>query len=186
MPLTLSLHRLAPLLACGFAIFPAACSIERHTDRCAAESTSLEKLIACKRQENPALASCTKPERGPAATPVAGRRVLNFGEKTKHGGTSKGIVFEAARGAGVRAPIEGTVTFADAWRSYGQVLIIDGCSTVAVMAGSLSPNVIPGQNIKSGAPIAQLSNVPDDAPVLYLEMRENGSLIDPSQFIPTD
>jgi septal ring factor EnvC (AmiA/AmiB activator) len=116
--------------------------------------------------------------------PVAGRRVLKFGDVTNYGGTSKGIVFETAAGTGVQAPLAGTVTFADKYRSYGDLVIVDSCTKVTLMAGAFTPDVMAGQNIAAGGSIAKMQPAAAGAPVLYLEIRENGTAIDPASFIP--
>lgn len=178
--------RLCLLTAACLPLVLAACSVEHATNRCAADSTTLDGLIRCVREMHASARKCDVVERGPAAVPVAGRRVLKFGETTKHGGTSRGIVFEGARGAEVRAPVSGLVTYADAWRSYGDLLIIDSCTTVALMAGALTPEVIAGENTTAGHAIAKLRQTSSDAPVLYLEVRENETAVDPASVIPSD
>jgi septal ring factor EnvC (AmiA/AmiB activator) len=180
-------YRLAALGAASIPLVLAACSVEQTTNRCTAESTTLDGLIKCVREMHAGTRKCETAERGPGAIPVAGRRLLKFGEVTKHGGTSRGIVFEGARGAEVRAPVSGLVTFADPWRSYGDLLIIDSCTTVALMAGALSPEVIAGQSITAGGAVARLRQTSSsDTPVLYLEVRENETAIDPATVIPQD
>lgn len=164
----------------------AGCSVEHTTNRCASDSMTLDGLVKCVRDMHAGTRSCAAAERGPTAVPVAGRRLLRYGETTKHGGTSRGIVFEGARGAEVRAPVGGRVTYADPWRSYGDLLIIDSCTTVALMAGAFSPEVIAGQNIAAGDAVATLRQTSSEAPVLYLEVREDDATVDPAGIIPAD
>lgn len=161
-----------------------ACSVEQATDRCTAESMTLDGLIKCVRETHASTRSCEAVERGPTALPLTGRRVLTYGAATKHGGTSRGIVFEGARGMEVRAPINGLVTFSDPWRSYGDLLIIDSCTTVALMAGPLSSDVTAGQAVTAGGIVARLRQTPSDTPIVYLEVREGGTTIDPATIIP--
>jgi septal ring factor EnvC (AmiA/AmiB activator) len=180
------LWRLPLLGAAGLPLALAGCSVEHTTNRCAADSMTLDGLIRCVREMHASTRKCDAAGRGPAAIPIAGRRVLKFGDATKHGGTSRGIVFEGARGAEVRAPVSGLVTYADAWRSYGDLLIIDSCTTIALMAGALAPEVIAGQTIAAGGAVAKLRATASEAPVLYLEVRENETAIDPASVIPAD
>ncbi len=166
----------------------AACSVEQTSNRCASDSTTLDGLIKCVRDMHAAPRTCEETAgRGPTAVPVVGRRLVRYGETTKHGGTSRGIVFESTGGAEVRAPLGGRVTYADPWRSYGDLLIIESCTTVALMAGTLTPEVIAGQSIAAGETAAILrQSSSGDAPVLYLEMRENDATVDPAGLIPAD
>lgn len=162
----------------------AGCSVEQVSDRCAKESSSLNALVQCARDLHAKAQRCDSA--GKAALPISGRRVLNFGDVTNNGSTSKGIVFEVATGAGVHAPFPGTVTFADKYRSYGDVMVIDACSKVALIAGTFTPDVMAGQSISAGASIAKMLPASTGAPVLYLEVRENGTAIDPASFIPAN
>jgi len=173
-----------PLLAAVLPLAFGACSVEQTTDRCTAESMTLDGLIKCVRETHASTRSCEAAVRGSTAIPLAGQRVLTYGAATKHGGTSRGIVFEGSHGAEVRAPISGLVTFSDPWRSYGDLLIIDSCTTVALMAGPLSSNVTAGQAITAGGTIAHLRQTSSDAPILYLEVREGGTTVDPATIIP--
>lgn len=177
-------HRRLLAITTFAALVPAACSVEQTSNRCAKESTSLDGLVACVRDMHAAARRCEPDREIAAALPVAGRRVLKFGEATKYGGTSRGIVFEGADLAEVHAPIGGTVTFADTWRSYGELMIIDACAKVALIAGTFSADVIAGQVTSAGEPVARMRKTSSDAPVLYLEMRENGAAIDPARLIP--
>jgi septal ring factor EnvC (AmiA/AmiB activator) len=161
-----------------------ACSVEQARNKCADESTSPDGLIECARKMHASAGHCESGRRGAATTPVAGRLVIKFGELTKHGGTSQGMVFEGAAGGGVRAPIGGLVTFADPWRSYGDLVIIDDCKTVALMAGTLSPEVMAGQSATAGDVVATMRQTSSDAPVLYLELREDGTVVDPAGVLP--
>jgi septal ring factor EnvC (AmiA/AmiB activator) len=178
------LRRLPQIGAACLSLACAACSVEQTTNRCTADSMSLEDLIQCVRKTYAETRQCDAGRHDATAVPVAGRRVIKFGEVTKHGGTSRGIVFETGQGAEVRAPMSGLVTFADPWRSYGDLLIIDSCATVALLAGSFSPEVIAGQNAAAGSTVAKMRQTATGTPVLYLELRENGATIDPAAMIP--
>lgn len=176
---------LAPVLALAAAL-SSGCSVQQTTDRCASESSSLGDLIACVRKKHAATQRCDTLPKGHAAAPVAGRRILKFADTTNHGGTSKGIVFGTTDRAEVHTPISGTVTFADPFRSYGDLLIVDSCAKVALLAGTFSPNVIAGQPIASGDAIALMRKTSTEEPVLYLELREDGKAVDPAGLLPAE
>jgi septal ring factor EnvC (AmiA/AmiB activator) len=57
--------------------------------------------------------------------PVQGKRIIGFGDKA-HTNRSSGIVIETRTGAQVVSPMDGWVVFAGVFRSYGQILIING------------------------------------------------------------
>jgi septal ring factor EnvC (AmiA/AmiB activator) len=176
------LNRFSILAALSLAC--AGCSVEQASNRCAKETTTLDGLIQCARDLHAKTQQCGQSQAGKGALPVAGRRVLKFGDVTNYGGTSKGIVFETAAGAGVQALLAGTVTFADKYRSYGDLVIVDSCSKVTLMAGAFTPDVMAGQSIGAGQSVARMQPASTGAPVLYLEVRENGTAIDPASFIP--
>jgi septal ring factor EnvC (AmiA/AmiB activator) len=184
MKLLARLTRFSGLAALPLAF--AGCSVEQVSDRCAKETSSLNALVQCARDLHAKAQRCDSGQAGKAALPITGRRVLNFGDVTNNGSTSKGIVFEVATGAAVHAPLPGTVTFADKYRSYGDLMVIDACSKVALIAGTFTPDVMAGQSISAGDSIARMQPASTGAPVLYLEVRENGTAIDPASFIPAN
>jgi len=125
--------------------------------------------------------------------PAQGRRVLGFGDKTQHGGTSKGVVIETRFGARVTSPSDGWVVYAGEFRSYGQLLIINaGGGYYVLVAGMSQMDVGPGQFVLAGEPIGTMNGAPrtaqlaadktgsdqtapqSSAPVLYVEFRKDG------------
>jgi septal ring factor EnvC (AmiA/AmiB activator) len=135
--------------------------------------------------------------KGKLSLPARGRRALAFGEKTKYGGTSKGIVIETRFGARVTSPCDGWVVYAGEFRSYGQLLIINAGGGYHVLVAGLSQmDVGPGQFVLASEPIGTMSGAPrtaqlasdrpgmaqtapqTSAPVLYVEFRKDGQPID--------
>lgn len=120
--------------------------------------------------------------------PAQGRQVLRFGEKTQYGGQSKGIVLETRQGAQVTSPCDGWIVYAGEFRSYGQLLIINGGGGYHVLLAGLSQiDVQPGQFVLAGEPVGTMSGwsqqaqpaAMNNAPVLYIEFRKEGRPIDP-------
>jgi septal ring factor EnvC (AmiA/AmiB activator) len=120
--------------------------------------------------------------------PAQGRQVLGFGEKTQYGGQSKGIVLETRQGAQVTSPCDGWVVYAGEFRSYGQLLIINGGGGYHVLLAGLSQiDVQPGQFVLAAEPVGTMSGwsqnaqpaAENSAPVLYVEFRKDGRPIDP-------
>lgn len=120
--------------------------------------------------------------------PAQGRQVLGFGEKTQYGGQSKGIVLETRQGAQVTSPCDGWIVYAGEFRSYGQLLIINGGGGYHVLLAGLSQiDVQPGQFVLAAEPVGTMSGwsqqaqpaAMNNAPVLYVEFRKEGRPIDP-------
>jgi septal ring factor EnvC (AmiA/AmiB activator) len=151
------------------------------------ESGTLSEFIACLKDR-----AQPRPQRGEqrvcsvrprVAVPVAGRRVLSFGDATGHNRRSNGIVIEGAAGAAVAAPLSGKVLFSGGWRDYGQLLIVDaGCNAEVLLAGLFSAKVVTGEPVEQGAIIGTMSEyASSDLPVLYVELREDGIAVDPDR-----
>jgi murein hydrolase activator len=123
--------------------------------------------------------------RGQLPLPAQGKRVISFGEKMPSGGASKGLVMETRHGAQITAPCDGWVLYASEFRSYGQLLIINGGNGYHVVLAGLSQiDVQLGQFVLAGEPIGTMSAAPkgkaqDNAPVLYVEFRKEGRPVDP-------
>jgi murein hydrolase activator len=125
--------------------------------------------------------------KGRLPLPAQGRRVLSFGEKTQTS-RSQGIVIETRHGAQITAPNDGWVMYAGEFRSYGQILIINGGGGYNVLLAGLSQvDVQVGQFVLAGEPIGTMTQqakgskpkTGDNAPVLYVEFRKDQRPIDP-------
>ena len=146
-----------------------------------ADSKVLGQLITCRQIADPQRAArCATPQSGRMVVPVEGRRILKFGQPTVYGGKSRGLVFQAANGTSVRAPVSGVVIFAGEFRSYGDVLIIDGCEMVAVVAGLLSVDVAEGQAVSAGDALAKVRQPETGEPLIYFEVQDSGVTVDPA------
>jgi len=118
--------------------------------------------------------------------PAQGKRVLSFGERTQYGGTSKGMVLATRHGAQVTAPSDGWVVYAGAFRTYGQLLIINaGAGYHILLAGLSQIDVQIGQFVLAAEPVgtmtqaANAAGTKDSTPVLYVEFRKDGQPVDP-------
>ena len=156
-------------------------------DRPACDDTgTLSGFIACLKDQTrfPAGSSAQVCDAAPrVAMPVAGRRVLGFGDRTEHNMQSKGIVIETAAGAVVSAPVSGGVLFCGGWRGYGQLVIVDaGCNVDVLISGVMTVSVASGAHVERSAVIGKMSEFTSpDLPVLYLEVRENGAPVNPER-----
>ncbi|HYG26153.1 MAG TPA: peptidoglycan DD-metalloendopeptidase family protein [Caulobacteraceae bacterium] len=118
------------------------------------------------------------------AAPVSGPIVRGFGAETPAGGRAPGVTFASQGREAVRAPAEGTVEFAAPVTGWGVVLILrSGGSHHIVLGGLAEATVAPGQSVASGAPIGRMADGGRSGGELYLEVREGGSPVDPTQWL---
>ncbi len=118
--------------------------------------------------------------RGSAKLPVVGKVIRGYGQTDSAGNRARGMTVSAASRAVVNAPRAGQVAFAGAFRSYGQVVIIeiaDGQHILLTGLGSIS--VSEGESVKAGEPVGRM---PDEASPLYLETRKDGEPVDPATY----
>lgn len=124
--------------------------------------------------------------RGLLPLPVDGRRVQVFGK------SSQGETIETEPGAVVLSPVEGIVRYAGAFRSYGQLLIIDsGHNYHFILAGLGRIDVAQGQMLLQGEPVGVMGapqlvastgafDIGKSAAMLYIELRKNGKPVNPA------
>lgn len=150
--------------------------------------------------------------RGVIRLPVEGVLTRQFGVDDGIGGTTRGIRLETRAGSTLTAPFDGKVAFAGPFRQYGQLIILEvGEGYHLLMAGMSRIDTILGQNVLAGEPIGAMGGLengtdsstsaiealfggengqdqPDNRkPVLYIELRRNGSPVDPRPwFADTD
>jgi septal ring factor EnvC (AmiA/AmiB activator) len=140
--------------------------------------------------------------RGLIRPPAAGRIVQRFGAPDGLGGTSQGLTIETRPDAHIIAPFDGRISYAGPFRRYGQLLIISvGEGYHVLLAGMTRIDGAVGQNILAGEPIGTMGSspagddpaagkneagrdgIPDRGPALYIEIRKDGSPIDPRPWL---
>jgi septal ring factor EnvC (AmiA/AmiB activator) len=134
--------------------------------------------------------------RGRLRLPVNGPRIREFGGSDGAGGTQKGLSIAAPPGAQITAPCDGWVVYAGAFRSYGQLLILNaGGGYHVLLAGMDRISVDLGQFVLTGEPVAVMGDGSQASaavttgpkqPVLYVEFRKDGTPIDPSPWWATN
>jgi murein hydrolase activator len=135
--------------------------------------------------------------RGRMHLPVNGVRIRDFGGADGSGGTQKGLSIATRSGAQITAPCDGWVVYAGAFRSYGQLLILNaGGGYHVLLAGMERISVDLGQFVLTGEPVAvmggasqasaSVTTVVPKQPVLYVEFRKDGTPIDPSPWWATN
>jgi murein hydrolase activator len=127
--------------------------------------------------------------------PVNGSRIREFGGSDGSGGTQKGLSIAARPGAQITAPCDGWVVYAGAFRSYGQLLILNAGGGYHVLLARMDRiSVDLGQFVLTGEPVAVMGDGTQAAtvttgpkqPVLYVEFRKDGTPIDPSPWWATN
>jgi septal ring factor EnvC (AmiA/AmiB activator) len=128
--------------------------------------------------------------KGRVRLPVAGTILKTFGASDGLGGTERGVSLSTLPGAVVSAPADGSVLFSGPYRTYGQLLIINaGGGYYVLLAGMDRINVLPGEFVLTGEPVGAMGDgttrmataaaVGAAEPVLYIELRKDGTAIDP-------
>jgi murein hydrolase activator len=164
--------------------------------RKAAEAAAAAEIEARARAARGADPGRLKPEiafgdaKGQVPLPAAGAILKSFGSPDGLGGTERGVSLATPAGATVSAPVDGAVLFAGPYRSYGQLLIMDaGGGYYVLLAGMDRINVESGEFVLAGEPIGVMGDgsvrrataaaVGAARPVLYIELRKDGTAIDP-------
>lgn len=126
--------------------------------------------------------------KGTLRLPAQGRQMHRFGDKDASGTARKGLSLQTRDEARITAPADGWVVYAGAFRSYGQLLIINaGGGYHILLAGMSRIDVSLGQFVLAGEPIAVMGNSAESGssgddnsrPVLYVEFRKDGRPVDP-------
>ncbi len=128
-------------------------------------------------------------QKGRMKIPVKGNIIETFG-KHKHPEYnsytfSKGIVIAAPVGAEIRSIYDGKVIFANYFKGYGNMLIIDhggGYFSLYAYTSHITRKV--GAEVSKGDVVAAVGDI-DSAkgPALYFEIRQHGKPIDPSGWV---
>jgi len=128
--------------------------------------------------------------------PVEGIALGRYGTDDGVGGTVQGLTLETRPEAHVTAPFDGRIAFAGPFRRYGQLLILEvGEGYHLLLAGMTRIDGIVGQNVLAGEPVGAMglarseesSNAGSDKPALYIELRRNGTPVDPRPwFVASD
>lgn len=114
--------------------------------------------------------------------PVRGRIVKNFGDTTVSGAHIKGMSITTRSGSSVIAPFDGTVLFSGPFKNYGQLLIMDnGDNYLTLLAGMDRIYATSGQEILAGEPVGAMGS---GTPSLYIEIRKDGTAVNPKPWFP--
>jgi septal ring factor EnvC (AmiA/AmiB activator) len=125
--------------------------------------------------------------RGQLQPPVIGVVVKGWGEQTDSG-PATGVSYHAPPGAHVISPCSGRVVFAEDFRSYGLLLIVDcGGGYHVVLSGFERLDVKLGQSLVTGEPVGVMPNWEPGStarrPALYVELRHDGQPVNPAPWL---
>ncbi len=129
--------------------------------------------------------------KGQLPLPVAGDMIRDFGQQNEFGDLTEGQTIATRAGSRVTSPTDGWVVYAGAFRSYGQLLILNtGDGYHVLLAGMDRIDAELGQFVLTGEPVGVMGNTKwasastlglgSSQPVLYVEFRKDGSAIDPT------
>jgi len=115
--------------------------------------------------------------------PVHGRVSVAFGQRGE-AGPARGISFAAASGARVVSPCAGRAVFAGPFRRFGQIVILEcGPGLHLVLAGFEQLDTEAGAALLAGEALGRLGAGPDGRAALYVELRRNGQVVDPTPWL---
>jgi septal ring factor EnvC (AmiA/AmiB activator) len=96
-----------------------------------------------------------------------------------------GIDIDAASGADIFSVFDGRVVFASWMRGYGLTVIVDhGTALLSIYAHASALLVEPGEQVVQGQRLGKVGETGSlRGPFLYFELRENGSPVDPADWL---
>ena len=110
--------------------------------------------------------------------PVRGEIISNFGEGKDVKKSKNGVVFKVTKNSFVTSPINGMVVYANQFRSYGNLVIIENDQGFyCILSGMKNILISSGIEVLKGEPIAKLNTGKNNQ--LYFELRLNGKIINP-------
>ena len=153
-----------------------------------------QKELAQKRAKRMTFATSTTINSAPSgnlnglalSTPVSGSISSRFGSRSSVRSSSHtGIDIASSAGTGIRAIAPGTVSFAAYKGTYGNLVIVDhGNGVQSYYAHCSALYVSPGQSVGPNTTIATVGSKGNSTgPHLHLEIRINGSPVNPQNYL---
>jgi septal ring factor EnvC (AmiA/AmiB activator) len=116
--------------------------------------------------------------------PVQGSVLRRFGDPIAGGGRSNGLTLSAAKGARAVSPAAGLVQYVGPVKGWGVIVILRLAGGYhLVLAGLERTSVGPGQSVAEGQAVGWAADGRQSTSELYLEVREQGSPVDPARFL---
>ncbi|WP_308185805.1 peptidoglycan DD-metalloendopeptidase family protein [Neisseria polysaccharea] len=115
--------------------------------------------------------------------PVDGVPTGLFGQNRSGGDVWKGVFYSTAP-ATVESIAAGTVSYADELDGYGKVVVVDhGENYISIYSGLSEISVGKGYTVAAGSKIGTSGSLPDGEEGLYLQIRYQGQVLNPSSWI---
>lgn len=115
--------------------------------------------------------------------PVAGVPTGLFGKNRNGGDVWKGVFYSTAP-APVESIAAGTVSYADELDGYGKVVVVDhGENYISIYSGLSEISVGKGYAVAAGSKIGTSGSLSDGEEGLYLQIRYEGQVLNPSSWI---
>ena len=125
--------------------------------------------------------------RGALDWPVPGRIAGPFGRpsgRPDDAAVSNGVEIAAIEGSPVHAIHSGTISFADPFTGFGNLVIVDhGANTYSLYGYLEEMSVTRGDAVDSGTELGRVGSAPAGPAALYLEIRIDGRSVDPVQWL---
>lgn len=163
-----------------------AAQAERQKRTTAARTAQDRQAMAAHPTQAGSLPANAGPQ-GQLQPPVVGIVVKGWGEATD-AGPATGVLYHAPPGAHVISPCGGRIVFAESFRSYGLLVIVDcGGGYHVVLSGFDRLDVRLGQSVVAGEPVGTLPTWEPGAtahrPGLYVELRHDGTPVNPAPWL---
>ena len=110
--------------------------------------------------------------------PVSGEIISDYGEGKDQHKLKNGLVFKVKEDSFVTSPMDGTVVYANKFKSFGNLVMIkENKGFTSVLIGMRNLLISTGNEVLVGEPIAKIFSTLQSQ--LYFELRENGKIVDP-------
>ena len=110
--------------------------------------------------------------------PLQASIVSEFGQNKADKIFKNGVIFEVSEDSFVASPFDGIIVFANKFKSYGNLVIIENDNGYfCILAGMDNIIISSGNKVFKGEPIARVSKKLKNK--LYFELRKNGKIINP-------
>jgi len=134
--------------------------------------------------QTPGLRPLGKSDIGRLTRPVSGLVARGFGDRMPGGSLAEGLTITAPPGAQIVAPADGRIEFSGPFRSYGQMLILRTADDYhVIMSGLGEMYITPGQTVRAGEPLGRIPDTARRGTELYLELRRDGTPMNPAKWM---
>lgn len=159
---------------------------KKAEEKAAAEAAAKKKFLANATATTTQVAASGNINGLALAIPVSGTITSRFGVRSgSRSGAHTGLDISAPSGTGIRPITGGVVTYAAYKGSYGNLIIIDhGGGIQSYYAHCSALYVSVGQQVDSGSTIGAVGSTGNSTgPHLHLEIRINGSPVNPQEYL---